>query len=102
MYRCQNCGQQFEQFEILGQCPHCSHLSKVKCACGYVAEGWDFVKNDDCCPKCKRPMRVAGGGSAHNKEMAEKEKRSRTTVVIAAVLGLAAVAVGAVLFFMLG
>jgi hypothetical protein len=43
MYKCQHCGERFEQFEVLGQCPHCHHLSKVQCACGFMAEGWEFV-----------------------------------------------------------
>ncbi len=100
MYRCQNCGERFEQFEVLGQCPHCNHLSKVKCACGYTAEGWDFVKNNDCCPKCDRPMRIAGGGSEHNKEKAEQESTKRKTVMVATVVGVVAVVAGATLVFL--
>jgi hypothetical protein len=92
MYRCQNCGERFEQFEVLGQCPHCSHLSKVQCACGYRAEGWEFVKNNDCCPKCNRPFRIAGGASEHNLEKQQKETRGRTVIIAAVVLGVAAIA----------
>jgi hypothetical protein len=95
MYRCQSCGERFEQFEVLGQCPHCQHLSKVKCACGHTAEGWDFVKNNDCCPKCNRPIRIAGGESEHNREIKERESGRRTAMKVAAVAG--AVAVVAVL-----
>lgn len=99
MYKCQNCGERFEQFEVLGQCPHCHHLSKVKCACGYQAEGWDFVKNNDCCPKCNRPMRIVGGSSDHNKEQQEKIVReywTRKALMFAAALGAVAVVAGAV------
>jgi hypothetical protein len=73
MYRCQNCKQTFEQFEVLGQCPHCQHLSLVQCACGHRAEGWEFVKNNDCCPKCNRPVLLKGGASDYNKPKAEKK-----------------------------
>ena len=93
MYRCQNCGERFEQFEVLGQCPHCSHLSKVQCACGYTAEGWEFVKNNDCCPKCNRPFRIAGGASEHNLDKHQKESRGRQALIAAAVLGVAAIAI---------
>lgn len=100
MYRCQNCGERFEQFEVLGQCPHCHHLSKVKCNCGHTAEGWDFVRNNDCCPKCGRPIRLVGGSSEHNLEKQQKETRGRIAVITLAVVSAAIVLV-AVLWFLI-
>jgi hypothetical protein len=103
MYKCQHCGQRFEQFEVLGQCPHCHHLSKVQCACGYMAEGWEFVKNNDCCPKCNKPFRLVGGTSEHNKEIKHKEQKQalgRKAAIAAAVVGAVVVVAGAVLLLL--
>ncbi len=72
MYRCQACKKTFEEFDVLGQCPHCSHLSKVACPCGHKGEGWEFVKNDDSCPACGRKMKVVGGASEHNRPAPKK------------------------------
>jgi hypothetical protein len=100
MYRCQSCGERFEQFEVLGQCPHCHHLSKVQCACGHTAEGWDFARNNDCCPKCNRPVRIVGGASEHNKDKQDKKSRGKTKIVVAA-LGVVAVIASVAAYFLL-